>query len=99
MNGGGIKAANGLTIETSLIDDNRATIGGGVHADAIVTMSDTTVSFNEATVMAAGIYLQNSNSTLSQVTVSSNQTDGAGGGIYTTQPFTIRHSTNANNRA
>ncbi len=98
-NGGGIKASGFVTVEDSLLYGNAAVDGGGIHADTVATLRASTFANNTATGAGAGVYLQNGQSQLTQVTIMGNRANGSGGGIYSALPFELHHSTLANNWA
>jgi CSLREA domain-containing protein len=82
--GGGILINQGsLTINNSIISDNKATFGGGIcnYAAGLVIMTDSTLSNNKATSYGGGIW-NASVVTLTGIILTDNDADLAGGGLY-----------------
>jgi len=72
--------------------------GGGIVNDGAVTLEDSTVSGNTATLGGGGIFNDSGTVTLKDSTVSANTADG-GGGIYNTGAVTLKDSTVSGNTA
>ncbi len=105
--GGGIFAVgDNLTLTNSTVSNNRLvgslSLGGGIYAKGKVTLKDSTVSGNGASI-GGGIFAEfNTNLTLTNSTVSNNSAFGGGGGIAATGSgitLTLTNSTVSNNRA
>ncbi len=94
-NGGAIlfSDANGaggedtLNISNAIFRDNRADVGGGIHAVlGTLNISDTTLTGNEATNVTllqggGGLSLEQTDTTLERVTITNNSAGNTGGGI------------------
>ncbi len=93
VGGGGILNAGSLTLMDSFVTNNEALIedngfGGGMlnandgAADPVLIISGGEISGNEARESGGGISLYEGNATLNDVSVHSNITGNAGGGIH-----------------
>ncbi|MGA1841159.1 MAG: right-handed parallel beta-helix repeat-containing protein [bacterium] len=83
--GGGIYCTNASTVSigTSIISGNSATIGGGIYCiDASHSLENCIISTNSSKTNGGGIYCSNSSSNLSNCTMSRNSADTSGGGIF-----------------
>lgn len=83
--GGGIGHSQGtLTLESSVVRDNQALLGGGgLLASNDFNLTNVTVSGNKATNgLGGGISHSNGTATLNQVTISDNLAGLNGGGFY-----------------
>jgi hypothetical protein len=119
--GGGVfsDSTSTLSISDSTISNNRANVadggnggqGGGVWGD-IVQLSGVTLSGNKALADGAGnggqgggLFINNNPSTLTNVTITGNETDkgsvnqGQGGAIFINDVTTITNATVTNNQA
>jgi predicted outer membrane repeat protein len=101
--GGGIYNDGALEISNSIISSNSADNGGGVYSDtgSLLTMSNSTISENEAASAGGGVY-DGSDSTVTQIssTISGNSAETGGGGIYSEGTLEVSNSTisgNSNN--
>jgi hypothetical protein len=98
--GGGIFSRENLTLSNSTVRDNQADFGGGIdNFEGTLTVSNSTVSGNEASVLGGGI--ENFEGTLNLInsTVSGN-TATNGGGINTIRgTLTANNSTLSDNEA
>jgi CSLREA domain-containing protein len=106
-NGGGIYTVGPTTIRRSTIIWNRAASGGGTAILNSITIAQTTISGNVATVIGGGVYqLSLANFSLQSVTITSNAAS-YGGGIYiqgskidmTASILATNRSTSDNNQA
>jgi filamentous hemagglutinin family protein len=106
-NGGGIfNNSSNLTINGSVITNNRAFEGGGIYnRDGSLSLNSSTVSNNTATLNGGGVNNLYATLTLNASTISGN-TAGYGAGVYSftdptlsSQRTTIRNSTLSGNRA
>lgn len=112
-NGGGIANYGTLTITGGAVQGNTAgNVGGGIYNNFAGTMTisgNTTISGNHATTGGGGIFnsgytregsFQGSGTiTGAGVTVTTNTTDGDGGGIYSYGQLTVTDATISNNTA
>jgi len=81
--GGGIRSANTLVIENSLIHDNTSSSGAGIfNAWGTVHLYNTTISGNIASGHGGGINNLGGTITTNNVTITNNADDGGGGGIH-----------------
>lgn len=96
--GGGIYGWDTIDIKNSAIVSNTAVKGGGLHANGgTTTLTNTTISGNNATQHGAGIYTYNdalvrlANATIANNTADSDDDgDGTGGGVYQDSSSVIR---------
>jgi hypothetical protein len=108
-NGGGIlnNSSNTLVVNNSTISGNIAFvtvgltgIGGGIHNNGALTVSNSTISDNNAS-NAGGIWNDDPSNTLTVSTVSNSTVSGNkanfGGGIYDSGTLTVSNSTISNN--
>jgi hypothetical protein len=98
---GGIYVPGGrLTVEHSTITGNTSVPvptsgitghGGGIHANdgATVTITNSTVSGNEAGAHGGGLFIHNSTLTLLHGTIADNRAGGTGGGLWSTSQATL----------
>lgn len=102
--GGGIGNGNSvaMTVMNATIISNTARFGGGISnlPSGLLTVSGTWIQANIATVYGGGI-TSDGPLTITNSTVSLNQTTGSpgGGGIYTDSPMTITNSTISSNQS
>jgi len=107
--GGGIAADGHLTLTDAVVRDNRSQLSGGIYvcgnSDAVVTMSNVTVSGNAAIETghggdAGGIWFEcGMHMTITGSTISGNTSTGNGGGITNDEAMTITNSTISGNTA
>lgn len=100
-NGGGV-AAPTIVIDSSLISENSARDGGGVHVVSSLTTWNATISGNRALRSGGGIFA--ATTTLNHSTIANNTADsdldgiGAGGGVWKASgATTLSHSIIAEN--
>jgi len=86
---------SGITIRGGDVDSD----GGGVFvgADARVSINNSAIVGNSATVRGGGVYASNGLVTLNSTTVSGNTAPVYGGGVYSYAGATISHSTISGN--
>jgi len=105
--GGGITNRGTLTIERCIISNNETKHdGGGIYnSDGTLTVRDTTISDNIADYLGGGINNNDGMLTIENCTISNNKVvrldsdEGAGGGIFSYQGFSIINSTISGNQA
>jgi predicted outer membrane repeat protein len=102
--GGGIHigGVGQVMITHSTLQDNLATLGGGLYNDySALTIGNTTLHSNSASEFGGGIYLHQSTATLRNSTLNGNSAVMLGGGIYTAaySGIGIHNSTLSNNAA
>jgi fibronectin-binding autotransporter adhesin len=90
-----------LTITSTVVDDNTARFGGGIHNDATLTFTDGSLSGNSAATGGGLFNTERGTLTLSSSVVSNNAAIGSwGGGVFNAGGVaTIRSSTIRNNEA
>ncbi len=100
--GGGIFSVLGsLTIEDSIISDNRATLGGGVYAaSGTVTITGSTLELNQADKEGAGAYVHaDASLAIERSSLLDNHAGEQGGGVGTHGDLVVVNSTFSGNRA
>ncbi len=84
--GGAVRSAENLVVQSSVISNSRADRGGGIHQGGTATLSiiDSTIAGNTATLQGGGIdhVVYSETLTLMNSTVSGNTASGRGGGVY-----------------
>ncbi|MGZ0173411.1 MAG: cadherin domain-containing protein, partial [Planctomycetales bacterium] len=98
--GGGIRVDGGtLNLINVVLTENRATFGGGIfNSSGMVTITDSTLSFNHAFSSGGAIESNGGMLTIQQSTISDNRARNAGGGVSTgAGTVTITNSTIAQN--
>jgi len=98
--GGGIRVDGGtLNLINVVLTENRATFGGGIfNSSGMVTITDSTLSFNRVFSSGGAIESNGGTLTVQQSTISENNARNAGGGISTGAGMVdIINSTIANN--
>ena len=84
-NGGGLLLLDGVVdLSDVWLDQNEALYGAGLYAEAaVLTLTDCRVTDNLATRQGGGLYVYDTETTLSRALVAGNQAvDSYGGGIY-----------------
>jgi hypothetical protein len=97
--GGGIRNNGLLSLSSSTVTGNSATIGGGIYNGGTMTMSGDTVNNNTATFGdggGGGVYNQGT-LTVSNCTIAVNEAAGGGGGITNDGVLNVGNSTVAYN--
>ena len=95
--GGGIRSLgfSNLVLFESSVGSNQATgtgaVGGGIYAAGNVTLQQSTVTGNKATLLGGGIYAIGI--ALNQSTVQFNEASGGGGGVASGSNVTVTQST------
>lgn len=91
--GGGIasRTVDGVSIKSALITGNHAKVGGGIYATSFnpqipAVIENSTIVANEASRVAAGIFIAAGNTTITNSTIANN--DGYIG-IYANAPLTM----------
>lgn len=83
--GGGVYAAQGLTVQNSTISSNNASEGAGLHVLYGLTAQNSTIATNTASADGGGIFHSGVGMTITDSTISGNAANGAtngnGGGI------------------
>ena len=105
--GGGAFVGGDLRAFNSIIDSNSASAtggrgsGGGLFVGGNLTFASSTVSRNVATTFVGGLYLNGMgvSHTITNSTISQNESLDEYGGIWTQSPLTLANSTIAFNRA
>ena len=106
--GGGIQAFSALTLNNSLITNNRAGGGAGIFTSSDLVLNNTTVRNNMASSRGGGIEMYNlgSSLTINNSTIIDNQAGNSGGGILldggssiSAGTVTLQNSTIARNSA
>ena len=106
-NGGGVYTLGApVTLTRTTIDDNTSTDtrsrGGGVFANGILTVTDSTISNNQSHATGGGVHIHGPSATIVNSTISGNTvTSGAGlgGGVFAIGALTLRSSTVTGNAA
>ena len=100
---GGILNDGTMTIEDSLIFNNKRDDGAGIYggSDSVTHINRTAVYANIASGRGGGIYIRSYNGQLiiQDSTISNNVAGQSGGGVYTSQTATLYNVTIANNHA
>lgn len=79
---------------------NEAQAGGGVQAEGVVMVTDSTVTGNHSDRYGGGILADSDEITITRSTISGNSADDQGGGVYShSQPMTVVRSTISGNSA
>ena len=99
--GGGIYCLNSHPNLTDVIvNGNTAGYGGGIFSqDSDISLSDITISDNEAVYRGGGIYNSSSMSSLTNVIISNNAASTLGGGIYSINSNPILSKVTINNNS
>jgi hypothetical protein len=104
--GGAILAWDGapVTIERSDIFSNSGRLGGGIYIfpNSSVTLNGGTLHDNTAFNLGGGLFNDTGTATLTNVTLSGNQStgnDGGGGGVYNTGTATLTNVTLSGNQS
>ena len=98
--GGGIRAANlgHLTVTNSTIDNNQASVGGGISGD-VLTITSSTISGNVATGNGGGVFTFSHNTRIENSTITKNRANEGGGVWNNSSPLTIQNTIIADNTA
>jgi uncharacterized repeat protein (TIGR01451 family) len=96
--GGGIANSGNLTLNNSVVSNNKAYNSGGIYNDGTLTLNNSTVSGNTANYSSGGGILNRGTLILNNGTVSGN-TAPFGGGIYNYGTLTLNSSTVGGNTA
>lgn len=83
-NGGAFKVLNlaKLKVDSSAIENNRATNGGAIYSTGSVVISNSTIANNYASQRGGAVYMPDGQLQATDVTVSANSAGGKTGGIY-----------------
>lgn len=98
--GGGIANYGNLTLSNSIVSDNIATYGGGIHntSTGILNLDNSTLKNNRATQEGGGILNESGNVNITWSTLDSNTSGQNGAGVANIGTLRITNSTLSNNR-
>ncbi len=99
--GGGVYNGADLTLERVDLGHNRGGVGGGLmtYSGGKLTVRESAVHDNVGLFQAGGLWLDSTEHSLTNVTVSGNSTTGYAGGILVDGPTALVNVTVANNQA
>lgn len=85
-----VESGYSLTINALTLQNGKANYGGAVYGyDASITINDSVIQSNNATISGGAVYLYGGNLSITDSTVTANTSDIAGGGIYIYDPGTL----------